>query len=252
MKTKFEVVSNVVVILLAALGTAAALQAQSGDRSADRPQAGTYSLLYSFPCNPDPDGPSRLVRDSSGNLYGTTEFGGLGPGTVFKVASSGTETVLHSFAGSPSDGSIPQFGVTLDAAGNLYGTTSVGGRFGYHGCPLCRGQNGYGTVFKVTAAGTETVLYNFAGGSDGSYPSSGVAVDSAGNLYGTTGEGKGAVFKLTPEGTYIECSTNSRARRPTGTIPLVTSRWTRRVTYTAPRWAAGTALAPAGVERFSR
>jgi uncharacterized repeat protein (TIGR03803 family) len=96
-------------MLTVALGTAAALHAQSADQFADKPQLGTYSLLYSFQCSPDGAHPlTGLVRDSSGNLYGTTEQGGqYGYGTVFKVTSGGTETVLHSFAGSSSDGSNP-------------------------------------------------------------------------------------------------------------------------------------------------
>jgi uncharacterized repeat protein (TIGR03803 family) len=183
-------------LLLVALGTAAALHAQ---QSADESQAGTYSLLYSFRCIPDgeyPDG--GLIRDSSGNLYGTTFYGGpygeTGYGTVFKVTSGGTETVLHSFAGPPSDGSYPYYGsLTLDAAGNVYGTTFEGGEFGY------------GTVFKVTATGEESVLHNFTGGSDGGYPYGGIARDSAGNIYGTGSIGGaydgGVFFKLTPGGT---------------------------------------------------
>jgi uncharacterized repeat protein (TIGR03803 family) len=186
-------------LLRLALGTAAALHAQ---QSADKP-AGTYSLLYSFQCSPDGKTPeSGLVQDSSGNLYGTTVNGGqYGYGTVFKMTLGGAETVLHSFAGPPSDGGYPDYGgLTLDAAGNLYGTTSGGGQFGG------------GTVFNVTATGTESVLYNFCsrpGCQDGGGPLGGIVRDSAGNLYGTTVTGGtdgiccsyGTVFKLTPGGT---------------------------------------------------
>jgi uncharacterized repeat protein (TIGR03803 family) len=178
--------------MMLALGTTAALHAQ---QSADKSLAGTYSLLYSFQCGADGVGPSSgLIRDSTGNLYGTTNSGGqFGYGTVFKVTSGGTESVLHSFAGSPSDGSYPDLGsLTLDPEANVYGTTPYGG------------ESGYGTVFKVTATGTESVVYNFTGGSDGGYPYGGVARDSAGNLYGTTYEGGtyyvGVVFKLTADG----------------------------------------------------
>jgi uncharacterized repeat protein (TIGR03803 family) len=178
------------------LGMAAALRAQSAAQSDKRPQAGTYSLLYSFQCTPDGGFPyTGLIRDSSGDLYGTTYTQGeYGYGAVFKVTPSGTESVLHSFAGPPSDGSYPQFGsLTLDGAGNVYGVTPSGGEFGY------------GTVFKVTATGTESVLYNFTGGSDGREPYGGMARDSSGNLYGTTVDGGnygyGVVFKLTPGGT---------------------------------------------------
>jgi uncharacterized repeat protein (TIGR03803 family) len=183
---------NKALLLMLALGTAAALHAQSADKS----QTGTYSLLYSFQCSPDAANPfAGLVQDSSGNLYSTAGAGGqYGLGAVFKVTPGGTETVLHSFAGPPSDGLDPELGsLTLDAAGNLYGTTALGGEFRQ------------GTVFKVTAKGTESVLYNFTGGADGGNPVGGVALDNAGNLYGTASSfgvyGNGVVFKLTPDGT---------------------------------------------------
>jgi uncharacterized repeat protein (TIGR03803 family) len=174
---------------------AAGLHAQSVDDSADKSPAGVYSLFYSFQCNPDAAaGPSSgLVEDSSGNLYGTAGGGQFEYGTVFKVTPSGTETVLHSFAGPPSDGFAPGPGsLVLDPAGNVYGVTSLGGEFAN------------GTVYKVTATGAESVLYNFTGGSDGRGPNGGMARDSLGNLYGTTTGGGaydyGVVFKLTPAG----------------------------------------------------
>ena len=180
---------------LAVLLSPAALYAQS----ADQPPAGTYSLLYSFQCTPDGANPDAgLVRDSAGNLYGTTIYGGRQrQGTVFKVTPDGTESVLHSFVGPPSDGHYPELGsLTLDAAGNIYGTTYSGGEF-----------YSDGTVFKVTPTGTESILYNFceqSGCTDGRDPIGGVVRDSAGNLYGTTQFGgasdTGALFKLTPGG----------------------------------------------------
>jgi len=130
-----------------------------------------------------------LVLDSAGNLYGTTSSGGdFGLGTVFKLDSSGTETVLHSFAGNP-DGAKPYAGVAMDTLGNLYGTTQRGG------------VSGRGTVFKISTAGEETVLHSFTGGSsDGANPKAGVILDATGNLYGTTFRGglagQGTVFKL--------------------------------------------------------
>ena len=161
-------------LLMFALGSAAALHAQS----AEKPQAGRYSLLYSFQCSPDGLYPKAgLIRDSSGNLYGWTYSGGqYGNGTIFKVTPEGSETVLHSFAGAPSDGSGPMGSLALDAAGNLYGTTYSGGEFGW------------GTVFKLTPTGTESVLYSFCTNSNG-------CTDGAdgGGTYGC-----GAVFKYTP------------------------------------------------------
>jgi uncharacterized repeat protein (TIGR03803 family) len=186
---------NALLVMLA-LGTAAALHAQ---QSADKSRAGTYSLLHSFQCSPDGETPeSGLIQDSSGNLYGTTINGGQHDyGTVFKVSFSGVVSVLHSFAGPPTDGRNPIYGsLTLDAAGNVYGTTYSGGEFGY------------GTVFEVGATGTESILYNFcpqSGCPDGANPFGGIARDSAGDLYGTTYYGgvyrAGVVFKLTTSGT---------------------------------------------------
>ena len=91
----------------------------------------TETLVYSF-AGTSGDGIypnfSGVVRDASGNLYGTTDQGGdYGYGTVFKIDTSGNETVLHSFAGHPDDGAHPRAGLTIDAAGNLYGTTYIGG-----------------------------------------------------------------------------------------------------------------------------
>jgi uncharacterized repeat protein (TIGR03803 family) len=162
--------------------------------------AGTKeTVLYKFTGTPDgwfPTAP--LTEDASGNLYGTTYSGGAsGYGTVFKLGATGKETILHSFAGPPSgggDGALAYEGLTRDTAGNLYSVTLEGGAYGK------------GVVFKLDTTGSETLLYSFRGGSDGSYPNSELVPDSAGNLYGTTheggngqcgGTGCGTVFKLT-------------------------------------------------------
>jgi uncharacterized repeat protein (TIGR03803 family) len=133
-----------------------------------------------------------LVRDKYGNLYGTTSGynGGYGNGAVFKVASTGALTILYEFKGG-TDGLCPYGNLVLDASGNLYGTTYRGGAWGY------------GTVYKVTPAGAETVLYSFTGGVDGSLPAAGLLRGGSGDLYGTTtggGDGYGTVFKLSPTG----------------------------------------------------
>jgi uncharacterized repeat protein (TIGR03803 family) len=159
--------------------------------------AGTETVLYSFTGAADGAVPyfSTLVRDKAGNFYGTTFLGGAnGDGTVFKLAPDGTETVLHSFNVDGIDGYNPYPGLAIDKAGNLYGTTYRGG------------TSDLGTVFKVDPSGTETVLYSFAGGTDGCFPySSGVTIGKKGVLYGTTfscgANGLGTVFKLTPSGT---------------------------------------------------
>lgn len=167
---------------------------------------GTKTTLYDF-CSQSgcTDGayPLSAVMDSQGNFYGTTYLGGAPCnddnytcGVVFELVASGSEIVLHSFVGG-DDGAYPNGDLVRDNAGNLYGTTFSGGLGGQYCSSSC------GTVFKVTASGTETVLYKFKGyPNDGENPLAGVAIDPEGNLYGTTEDGGaydwGTVFKLTP------------------------------------------------------
>jgi uncharacterized repeat protein (TIGR03803 family) len=160
--------------------------------------AGTETVLYTFTGGTDGANPvASLIRDSAGNLYGTTYGGGASNlGTVFKLDTTGTETVLHSFTGAP-DGANPTAALVRDAAGNLYGTTFAGGL-----------ASGTGTVFKLDATGTETVLHTFSGyPTDGARPTAALIRDAAGNLYGTTSVGGaskfdgGTVFKLDTSGT---------------------------------------------------
>ncbi len=149
--------------------------------------SGQESVLYSFGANSgDGSGPETPVMDSAGNFYGATIGGGVlgcdengwsGCGTIFKVTSTGEEAVLYSFCSQTncSDGAHPDGVLIMDSQGNLYGTTFYGGAFSG------------GTVFKLDpATGVETVLYSFAGGSDGQGPLGGVLMDSTGNLFGTT------------------------------------------------------------------
>jgi uncharacterized repeat protein (TIGR03803 family) len=168
------------------------------------PQARRYSVLYRFSGSSDGLSPTGdLTRDSAGNLYGTTPFGGSvagfgGNGVVFKVDPTGKETVLYTFLGG-ADGSAPSGGVIRDSAGNLYGTAAGG-------------TGGNGVVFTLDPAGNETVLHSFSGPPDGAGPNAGLIRDSAGNLYGTTmfggvtggpicaDLGCGVVFKLDPAG----------------------------------------------------
>jgi uncharacterized repeat protein (TIGR03803 family) len=178
----------------------------------------TETVLYTFQGSDGeaPFGP--VTFDSAGNLYGTTQFGGAhGSGTVFKLApgSQGwTNTVLHSFKSDTKDGYEPTYGVTFDSKGNLYGTTTFGGT---------EGEQGWGTAFKLTltegGSWKETILHTFDRAErGGGYVGSGLILDKAGNLYGTTleggwlacpgsgGGGCGVVFRLTPgaNGTWIE------------------------------------------------
>jgi len=167
-------------------------------------QAQTFSVLHSFTGaeggNPD----AGLIRDASGNLYGTTPKGGAhGLGTVFKLDTTGKETVLHSFAGYPTDGFGPFASLIRDASGNFYGTTFEGG-IGL--CGLRFVPVGCGTIFKLDPMGNETILYSFRG-ANGSSPEAALTRDGSGNLYGTThgggAFGAGVVFKLDKAGKEV-------------------------------------------------
>ena len=153
--------------------------------------AGQEKVLYNF-CEK-----ANCVDGKYPGAFGTTQYGGAhNMGTVFEVTAGGQETVLYSFCEKDNcaDGAVPFYsGLITDASGNLYGTTKVGGR------------NGVGTVFELTPAGRETVLYNFCsqgGCADGATPTAGLITDASGKLYGTTQsggyDGGGTVFELTP------------------------------------------------------
>jgi uncharacterized repeat protein (TIGR03803 family) len=166
--------------------------------------SGAETVLHIFTSGNDGAQPAAaLIADAQGNLYGTTELGGsAGGGTVFKIASNGTESILHAF-GQSGDGNTPQSPLLADQQGNLYGTTQLGGTFGF------------GTLYEVAPNGTETLLHQFAGGGkgDGAWPYAGLISDNSGNFYGATLaggntrncfaqnthlKGCGSIFKLTP------------------------------------------------------
>jgi uncharacterized repeat protein (TIGR03803 family) len=208
----------------------------------------TESTLYSFTGGNDgTNPPAAPTLDANGNIYGTTSLGGAnGDGVVYKLSHSASgwqQTVLYTFQGL-SDGQNPVGGVVLDGDGNVYGTTFDGGDngggtvyqlspsgagwtftvlysfTGIYGGPYNKltlangsiygfteagGANGFGSVFKLTpgeGGWTFTDLHDFLGGSDGAEPYGSVAVDRAGNVFGTTNEGgstnQGLVFEITP------------------------------------------------------
>lgn len=146
----------------------------------------TATTLYTFTAGADGAYPkSTLVRDTAGNLYGTTTANGAsGNGTVFKIDTSQSFSVVHSFGIGEGH---PVYGLVQDSSGNLYGTTVNGG------------DSDLGTVFKIDPSGTYSVIHNFDG-TGGSNPYGPLAVDAAGNLYGTTSAGGtsslGTVFEL--------------------------------------------------------
>jgi uncharacterized repeat protein (TIGR03803 family) len=160
--------------------------------------AGKEVVLYAFAGGKDGSNPQAgLAMDASGNLYGTNSAGGANNnGTVFKLThptkgSKWIETILYNF-GTGSDGAVPLAAVKFDKAGNLYGTTSAGGSYGY------------GTIFELTPTGsswTETILHNFQDADDGAVPYGGLIADKSGNFYGSATEGGtgggGTIYELT-------------------------------------------------------
>lgn len=162
--------------------------------------SGKETVLHSFSGGADGSGPrSTLIRDQASNLYGTTPAGGnlnncngSGCGVVFKLDKTGKETVLYSFAGA-TDGSIPFEGLVRDKAGNLYGTTHIGGD------NACFPPSGCGTVFKLDTKGLLIVLHRFTGGVDGANPSAALIRDNGGNLYGVTNFGGGGTECVTQQ-----------------------------------------------------
>lgn len=179
----------------------------------------TQKILHNFGNGSDGQSPwgGSLLMDTSGNLYGTTRYGGtslcdslnpIGCGTVFELLhnsnGSWTEKVLHNFGGGADEdgpnGYHPYGGLVMDAAGNLYGTTFYGGTYG--------GALGFGgVVFELSSSGngnwSEQLLWSFGLEGDGNFPQGTLVFDEAGNLYGTTESGTGSsaggtVFELSP------------------------------------------------------
>jgi uncharacterized repeat protein (TIGR03803 family) len=220
------------------------------------PSSSTYeTTLYSF-C---PDAPTcsdgsypgyaSVIRDASGNLYGTTAFGGNGCGVVYKLSPSGanwTETVLYTFPAPPpnqeaDNNCTPLYGVIADGAGNLYGTTS-------YGLISDNGATGQGGgVFELSQSGgvwTEQLLYTYP-----SYSLSGLTMDDAGNLYGlgTNSQGDPYLFELARQAKagwaakIIHTFTDSqKASNPTGTPVLDAEGNIYGTTYTGSAGSGGT------------
>jgi hypothetical protein len=214
------------------------------------PQPGgnwSESIFWSFGNGSDGQGPGGLIMDTSGNLYGTTLYGGsyfnasacnmrgsCSGGTVFELTppptagGDWTESILWSF-GNGIDGANPPGSLIFDASGNLYGTTSNGGAFG-------EPTGGHGIVFELSPPSAiggdwiESILWNFENPPDGNTSNAGLIMDTSGNLYGTTtaggltnkfvqglgfGPGGGIVFEINPTG--------SESPTPTPTPTVLTA-----------------------------
>src|SRR5262249_13426678 len=132
-----------------------------------------FVALHQF--NTDTDGANphgALLMDAAGNLFGTTFFGGNGEGTVFKIDTTGKETVLFEFD-SFTTGANPATPLIQDQSGNLYG--------------IADGGPGAGLIFKISPDGQETTVFNFQGGEfDPRVPTGGLFMDKSGNIFGTT------------------------------------------------------------------
>lgn len=166
-------------------------------------------ILHTFRGGKDGANPvASLVQDSAGNIYGETLYGGTAhhQGAIFKITPAGVYSIVHTFKGAPGDGQNPWGSLMLDASGNIYGTASLGGNSGAQACNPKGGVPGCGVVFKISPSGTETILYNFQGGTDGGFPMGNVVFDAAGNLYGAAssfGQNRlGVLFKVTAANQY--------------------------------------------------
>ncbi|HTK79464.1 MAG TPA: choice-of-anchor tandem repeat GloVer-containing protein [Rhizomicrobium sp.] len=190
---------------------------------------GTETLLHSFTVGNNGYNPygGVTIDEATGDLYGTTEFGGTSDaGVIWKLESNGTYTVLHSFDDA-NDGKQPRWRMIRDGTGNFYGVALFGGGSGdgtvfeykangrfkllhtfsgaeganpvgrlerdrsgnLFGVTFSGGTHNWGTVYEIASNGTFTTLYSFSGGSDGGFPEGGMERDKDGNLYGTTASG---------------------------------------------------------------
>ena len=209
-------------------------------------------ILHNFGNGTDGGFPfAGVIFDRAGNMYGTTYQGGdYNNGAVYEMSPNGsggwTEKKLHNFDLGTLDGGLPYAGVIMDAAGNLYGTTYLGGDYGL------------GTTYEMTLNGSggwnEKKLHNFdPNGVDGFLPYAGLIMDSGGNLYGTTGQGGsyqgGTMFALAPNGNggWTENILHNFGNPPDGAIPFAGLTFDPRgnlygATYSGGDYGVGTSF----------
>ena len=185
--------------------------------------AQTYSVINTFPGGTSGAFPfGTISRDKKDTIYGTTyatdgASGGTGAGVVYSISPTGVETVLHKFAGAPNDGASPKGGL-IHSNSILYGATTNGGSG-----TKCTG--GCGIVYTLTLGGKETILHNFAGGTDGANPLGTLILDPSNDVYGTTEyggstacpQGCGIVYEVTTGGKEI---IGHKFSGPDGKFPL--------------------------------
>ncbi len=157
--------------------------------------AGSLQTLHAFNKTDGSVPFAELLEGADGNLYGSTVFGGdRNDGVIYRISTSGSFAVMHSFQGSATDGAFPRGALIQAFDGNFYGTT-VGG-----------GPMNIGTVFKMTPAGSVTMLHGFGGPSDGNGPKAALVQAIDGNLYGTAYSGgafdAGTVFRISTAGAF--------------------------------------------------
>lgn len=227
--------AGVLMALLSACGGGGGgSSAPSADPPSTKPPASAFNVIYRFGVRPgdpmQPFGPP--IQANDGNFYGTTISGGANTcsivphscGALYKLTPAGVLSILHSFGSTPTDGYAPNSTLVQGLDGALYGTTGLGGEFGF------------GTIFRVTTNGTLAVLYSFGtSSSDGKSPAGGLVQTSDGSLYGTTvaggagdcgspSTGCGTVFSLSPSGHMTTLhsfgSLPGDGRRPYGSLVL--------------------------------
>ncbi|MGA8533681.1 MAG: choice-of-anchor tandem repeat GloVer-containing protein [Candidatus Tumulicola sp.] len=210
----------------------------------ERPAVESFQVLHYFNGGVhDGASPRAGLKDVNGTLYGTTLEGGgsgcgygTGCGTVFSISTSGTENIVHRFAGK-ADGWAPYASLT-DVNGTLYGTTRYGGGSG------CVEMFGCGTVYTINASGTEQVLYAFNNYANGTQPFASL-INVNGKLYGTTWHGgpssNGTVYSITKSGT--EKVLHNFAGSPDGALPFANLVNVNGILY-GTTWGGGSGCGP--------